>query len=287
MLTDSFYEIGKTHEVCEDYATSGENFAIVSDGCSNGGGPRIDTDWGSRIIAKAAEQHLKVLSNSNIESFLSAVGATAQTQCASFPNLVPECLTATLLLLVKPPSFENIFGLVVGDGTIGGQRIDGSWVIYHYEFVQGGTTNKAAPFYLKYMMNNEIDKYVSMFGGKLKQTKYEGKLDGEMKETEEILEFNPQEPWQQHWFCPKDFRFTFVASDGTSSFYQKVQTETQKHNDPIPFLDVMRVLLDVTTVRPGFLRLQRQWCFRRENKGTFRHRNWHNGDDVSMAGIIT
>ena len=61
MNTGSFFTIGSTHLVCEDYALHGKDYVILSDGCSNGGGPRIHTDWGSRILCKAAEEHIQLL----------------------------------------------------------------------------------------------------------------------------------------------------------------------------------------------------------------------------------
>jgi hypothetical protein len=283
MITDSFFEQGVTHEVCEDYSLCGENYVIVSDGCSNGGGPRIDSDWGSRILCKAGEQHIIELARS-YNQFLSAVGATSKTQCASFPNLPIECLTATLLLLSQQD--ENTFnGLVVGDGSIGGQRHDGTWQIFNYEFVRGGTTNNSAPFYLKYLICNEVKRYLELFGGKLKRTEYNGSLSGEMTITEEFIEFDEAIPYQSHKFSKEEFKFLFIASDGLSSFYEQVKTETSKYNQTVSLLDVLRVILDVSDYRPGFLRIQRQWTFKRATKGTFKQRNWLNGDDVSVAGI--
>jgi hypothetical protein len=285
MITDSFFEQGVTHEVCEDYSLSGPNYAILSDGCSNGGGARIDSDWGARILCKSAEQHLKELKNSH-NQFLSAVGATAKTQCASFPNLPIECLTATLLLLSQKDE-TNFHGLVVGDGTIGGQRHDGTWKIVNYDFVKGGTSNNSAPFYLKYLINDEVGRYLELFGGKVKKTEYNGLFSGEMEVQEEIIDFNESKPYQNHEFSKDEFKFLFVASDGLSSFYQQIKTETSKHTEAVGFLDIVKVMFDVSDYRPGFLRIQRQWTFKRATKGTFKQRNWFNGDDVSIAGIYT
>jgi len=48
MIADHHFCIGKTHKVCEDYATSGitedgVTYAIASDGCSSS----KDTDFGA------------------------------------------------------------------------------------------------------------------------------------------------------------------------------------------------------------------------------------------------
>jgi len=39
MNTGSYFKIGSTHVVCEDYAIHTDDAVVVSDGCSNGGGP--------------------------------------------------------------------------------------------------------------------------------------------------------------------------------------------------------------------------------------------------------
>ncbi len=55
METNSFYQIGKEHKVCEDYASCGIEpfpYAILSDGCSTG----KNTDIGSRILVSITKK---------------------------------------------------------------------------------------------------------------------------------------------------------------------------------------------------------------------------------------
>ena len=137
MQSDSFFEIGVTHEICEDYASHGANFGIVSDGCSNGNGPKIDSDWGSRILCKSGEQHLDKLSSP--DQFITAITTTAKTQLGVFVNMSIECLTATFIALCGNET--NYMSLIVGDGVIGGRRRDGTWKIVNYEFEKGGSLN--------------------------------------------------------------------------------------------------------------------------------------------------
>jgi hypothetical protein len=68
--TDSYIEIGKSHETCEDYALSssiaGVPFAIVSDGCSSS----KNTDVGSRLLTYACQNALrKLLLKDMIDNF--------------------------------------------------------------------------------------------------------------------------------------------------------------------------------------------------------------------------
>ena len=173
MQTGSFFTQGSTHMVCEDYALNGVDYAIVSDGCSNGGGPRIHTDFGSRLLAKAAEEHLLKI-NGPFELFMQAVCSTAQTQQRSFPNLPVDCLTATLLTAVF---HEGLFKVnIVGDGLVAARKKDKTWEIRSYDFVPGGETGKKAPYYLKYDMMNQRQEYFRLFGGVLEESLYSGPL---------------------------------------------------------------------------------------------------------------
>lgn len=54
MIFDSYFRIGDGHQVCEDYAAHGENYAIVSDGCSAG----EQSDWGARLYTVLAARLL-------------------------------------------------------------------------------------------------------------------------------------------------------------------------------------------------------------------------------------
>jgi len=297
MLTDSFFVQGTTHEVCEDYAVHGGDYAIISDGCSNAGGPRIHTDFGSRILTKAAEEHIY---QDNVEAFLQGVSATSRTQQRAFPNLPDACLTATLGTLRKVGDSHR--ALLVGDGVVGGRRRDGRWKIHVVEFPGG-------PYYLKYQMFGETPKWIEQFGQTYKIHTYFGNIRSPEMEFPEWADqppsskermgawsnhvtFSTQEqnfsvikPYNEFVFPADDYEFTFICSDGPEAFYIPVKSPRRKYNEPVCVLDVLRVLLDFVTVRPGFARLQSNWVFRQDKAGTFRRRNWLNGDDVAV-GVI-
>jgi len=230
--------------------------------------------------------------------FLQGVASTTTTQARSFPNLPDSCLTATLLTILKME--DTIAGLVVGDGVIGGKRRDGTWRIHVVEF------NSGAPYYLRYQMFGDTDSWVERYGNKYQIITYDGadimNRRWEYPENppdaiqrfafwdDELAVTTPKEldldhPYEQFRFPVKEYEFVFVTSDGPTSFYERRVTKTSKSNEPLHVLDVLRVLMDIRTFRPGFIRLQRQWAFKQERRGTFKKRNWHNGDDVS-AGVI-
>jgi hypothetical protein len=195
------------------------------------------------------------------------------------------------------PSNGKINAMVVGDGVVGGKRRDGRWKIHVIDF-------NSAPFYLKYNIFKEEDIYFKHRENKYSITTYFGQL---MSPALEMTEFVPLTEryamWaenmsiteKEHTLDPKspqivfdfpinDYEFAFICSDGVESFYHPVRNELQKSNEPIFVLDALRVLLDFPN-RPGFARIQRNWVFKQDRKGTFIRRNWKNGDDVSVGAI--
>lgn len=291
MISDSFFEMGFTHEVCEDYAVHGEKYAIVSDGCSNGGGPRINTDWGSRFLCKATERFVQDPDFShNIAPLI--IGSTVK-QWQEAMGLDPKCLTATLLVL---RALEDKFqAMAIGDGIVGGKRRDGRWKIHLIEFPEG-------PFYLKYKIFKEEKGFFDSFGDKYTVGTFFGKLVSDdtlppnnpnnaerrefwaqqMSYSEKEFTFDPNVPYSLFEFPIDDYEFAFVCSDGMSSFYYQ---DAPKHNEDIFVLDAMRVVMDFVTIQQGFAKLQHNWAFRQDKIGTLRRRGWKHGDDVSV-GII-
>jgi len=294
MISDSYFEQGATHEVCEDYALNGNEYAIISDGCSNGGGPRIHSDWGARLLCKAAEELVYHTTDNNIFSHL--VGSRANMLMSSLPNLEPNCLTATLMVLRVINGNFNAF--TIGDGVVGGKRKDGRWKIHLIQFPKG-------PFYLKYNIFGEEQKFLDSFGDKYTVGTYFGKLMtpemnapelpdylNRVAEWNQFMAYSEKEyildttaPYNTFEFPVDEYEFAFICSDGMESFYQPRIDPTRKHNEQICVLDALRVVMDFVTIRPAFAKLQRQWVFRQDKKGTLMRRKWKNGDDVSV-GVI-
>jgi hypothetical protein len=303
MTTEAIFEQGVTHEVCEDYAISGQDYTILADGCSNGGGPRIHTDWGSRILCKAAEERMSVFDIREPTEYMTEVGITAQTQLRAFPNISEKALTATLSVLRRRQN--QIRGFLVGDGVFGGKRHDGRWKIYVVEFVKGGTSGKSAPYYLRYKFCDETDIYLTEFGGKYEVSMYFGNLMAKDMEfpTEPITEEDRDEQWAKSMsatskeyelgegfyeveFPADEYEFVFHCSDGPMAFMRYETTGTSKSKENLHVLDVLRVLMDIRGgSNPGFLRRQRHWAFKQDRPGTLKNRGWFGEDDTSV-GVI-
>jgi len=45
------------------------------------------------------------------------------------------------------------------------------------------------------------------------------------------------------------------------------------------------VMMNFVSIRPSFAKLQANWVFRQDKKGTFKRMNWLNNDDVSV-GVV-
>lgn len=289
LITDSYFQQGTTHDICEDYALHGSNYVVLSDGCSNGGGPSLESDWGSRLLAKAGEQYIRLVGSESQSNYGVACADLAKDQCALFPSLSINCITATLAATRFDDKAQIFHNIMYGDGMILGRRRDKTWEMHQYEFVPGGTSGQAAPFYPRYMLlQEEMNRFFEFFGGGFLHTIYKGDLfNGDSKDItkEEITgTLTKEKPYFENQFSAVDFDLNLISTDGIFSFYQQVRTETSKYNTPVNLLDVLRIAIDVHT-RPGFLRLQRQWAFKRDVAGTFVRKKWHNGDDVSFGGI--
>jgi hypothetical protein len=316
ILAETIFEIGHSHEVCEDYADHGEDWTILADGCSNGNGPNIDTDWGSRILCKAGAQHLPKVPNELtaelMDVYLTAVGVTAQTQVQVFHQLPVEALTATLLGQRLLP--ESVESFAIGDGIIGGKRHDGRWKLHVIDFKKGGTSGKGAPFYLKYKFCDEVEKYVNLFGGVYEVTTYFGVLDKPDMEypadpptdtdgweafqlerqqkwaqvmTESVKEYNViDSPYFMTHFPRDEYEFTFNCSDGGETFRWFRKSGTSRTKEIIHVLDALRIFYGgIKNFSPRFLRRAANWQFKEDRKGTFSRRGWFHEDDFSTGAL--
>jgi hypothetical protein len=63
MKADSYFEIGSTHQVCQDYALAYASddfaYAIMSDGCTSS----LNTDIGARLVSVIARDAINYLNH--------------------------------------------------------------------------------------------------------------------------------------------------------------------------------------------------------------------------------
>lgn len=283
MKTGSYFEMGRTHIVCEDYAMHTDDAVIISDGCSNGGGPSIDTDWGSRFISHLGLQYLPILrgNGDNEPAFIQRVLTHAVATCNAL-NKNTACLTASLVMAYEKGHF--IKTLRVGDGVVGAKFRDGTIRFSVIDF------NKNAPFYPIYAESPQsLEDFFSKFGSKIKQVTYHVKEDtdeGWDSLTKSEIEWDyAADPYFTENFKKEDVSFVFVGSDGLEQFVTHVKNGTSKYTEAVPLEKVVRGMIDFGNFNRNFVYHQCHWMMRLDKPGTFVRLGWEPTDDISLGAI--
>ena len=260
---DSLFLIGKTHQVCEDYALHGEvegiPFIIVSDGCSGSN----HTDIGSRILTHSAVKAIHVLKDNEIniyqryERFGDVLLAAAEDAVFTL-GLELQCLDATLII-----SFvlgNKLYVFMYGDGSIlleykGGYR----------EYTDISFVNNA-PYYLSYQLDKERNRMFEGQSGSQGMTEnYNGDKQSDKYNTQLVYSWDLE-----------DINSIIISTDGASSFVHSSTT-----NQPLDLNLVMNELLSLKNTKGEFLN-------RRVRKFTsqWRKENIDHYDDLGVAGFV-
>jgi len=279
MNVDSVFINGSAHLVCQDYAASGINqpeesrhdyraYAIISDGCSSS----PDTDIGSRLLTKTAEQLFQSLSNLSIQTIESMHQKASNFALghARALGLSPNCVDATLLSLHA--SSNTIFAACSGDGVIVFQSNTGLIDAYVITFPRG------FPLYPSYV--HQPDRLAALSGDqRIKEVRHyqntgaNGSLAlHRVHESSSITEIfhSPTE----------NNRLAAIFTDGILSFSGLVQTQTSKSVISIPIEEVLLDFLSFKSLNGTFLRRR----FKRVRE-EYRRKGWINQDDLG-CGIL-
>ena len=262
-MHDSYFEIGTSHKVCEDYALSGEineyTYLIVSDGCSSSDG----SDIGARILAHAAQAAIKQLSSVGcvrgvgMKHVLENLIIEKCQNVRSTLGLSIDMLDATLLISMTDN--KATYNYVWGDGAIIVET-DNHFGFLKIEYESG------APYYLSYKMNkSKREAYIKEFPGQRIITAVNGIEETEIRKTS--MQSNFIDMFDA--FEVGSFKSISLCSDGIFSF---------NDNDVAGFIKKM---LDFKCLTPGFLRRKMQRIKRDNNKSGISHY-----DDVSIATAI-
>ena len=148
MNSDSYFEIGNAHQVCQDYALAGNYkdmyYGIVSDGCSSAEHSEI----GAQILCHVAQYNLQLhydlfVENIKYATLMSLLGNSILRRADELRKLYPissDALQATLLMAVVIKGRFWLFGW--GDGYFILKEADQQLIIK----IDYPKTN--APFYL-------------------------------------------------------------------------------------------------------------------------------------------
>jgi hypothetical protein len=294
MGSDHYFRMGSTHAICQDYALSGVSvrgatYALLSDGCSgtpvagDPGSPH--TDYGARFLVRAAQRHLRDLSNG---LFPADVIITEADAMARQVDLRRTALDATLLGVVTTDSgYAHTYH--TGDGVIACKRRNGKIEYTSRQFGNG------APYYLSYLLDRDREHSLLYpdpcthspeeveAGGTVEET--HGWFDPETKtwgrvtqklslvRRSQTLEANAEQV-DRGIVSAENVEVVLIMSDGASSFQLKNGT-------PVPLEDVLDQLFAIKGYGGEFLTrrcnafLQR-FCV---------ERGWQHSDDFAVAGI--
>ncbi|EIJ41248.1 hypothetical protein BegalDRAFT_0328 [Beggiatoa alba B18LD] len=256
---DSFFTIGKTHVVCEDYALHGDSptpFLIVCDGCSSS----PNSDVGARILALTA----KTLVEKQVDNLISdyyLFGQRLIKQAADIAQKLPislSVLDATTLIAYQTADSVRIY--VYGDGTILLKNQSDKIDYINIEFTHN------APYYLSYWLTEE------------RQQEYASHelypliiQDSRASQKENAIYHKPL----IFEFSLTEYPTIAIASDGIGQCYN--------------FSDGTRIsLLDVATQLLAFKQVEGDFVKRRVKRALeqFAKQGIYAADDLSLAALV-
>ena len=278
MNADSFFWIGKTHKVCEDYALSGhvndQPYAIVCDGCSSS----PDTDFGARVLSKSAERAIQfaLLSSPEPSSVIKPFEIISLAQ-SNTEGWSPYCLDSTLLMaFVKD---NNVYVRCYGDGVITFINNENEITSFVIDYESG------APYYLNYLLDSKRKEIYLASTGSLRS----GNL-GYSLEKIPVSSKHAHVPIFGDYSIPSDhfcitaaindLKAVLLTSDGLSSFTELSIGETSKIQEQISLEEVARELFAFKNYNGVFIQRRVQRFIQ-----DITERHWQNNDDVSIAGI--
>ncbi len=243
LALDSYYTIGQSHRVCQDYGRHGWipcPHVILSDGCS----AEPDSDIGARLLVLNA--------HSLLPQFLACSDLNETEQTALHQQLGEQIvqraagqardmgvdetvLDATLLVAWRDRT--SVYVHLYGDGCILTKTIDGEVAVIQVEYAEN------APYYLSYLLDrNRQMLYQEMMG------------DPAIAKTVNYRNEAGIRRQMERFDAPTMFRFEqaalqtlAVSTDGLMSF---INADTFEYLDA---RDVAQVLLDFRSIDSDFV----------------------------------
>jgi hypothetical protein len=275
-IADSYFKIGSSHEVCQDYALDSESglCVVLSDGCSS----NHHSDFGSRIICKTA---LNFLSENKPYCPLDI---SHKALCISeLIGLERSHLNATLLSVSVYDSKFNV--TACGDGLIVARdRITKDLYVVELEYPSG------APFYPSYLSDSSLlEGWKTIYSPKANVKTYwirsDGSVDNLMDaEFDEGFKSNQYYMFEESFDC-SEYDLVAVLSDGIHSF-QKTEYPSLPYSRKIvsgvKSEDIIPQLFDFKQMNGVFVRRRCNKFFEYCSKNSLSHY-----DDFSFAAIYS
>lgn len=265
MIADSFFAIGSTHRVCQDYATHWHRdhlaLAIVCDGCSDS--PK--TDVGARLLAEtfsACVRSRTPAPKNFLKDSLTLFGANMRN-IVRLLGMDTSWFDATLLAAIANEETQTLSLFVWGDGHLRIEHTNGKITTLDVDFHE----NRNAPYYPSYNMfrPNGRNDYEKAYG-KLKPNRVWN------SEVEPPPFWNEEFP--QFELPMLGIRSINLYSDGASSFLTATGTE-------IPSEEITNQLQDYKVIGEGVLGRRARKC-----QKVWRREGTQHTDDIGIATLI-
>lgn len=302
MKLDSAFQIGKTHDICEDYALTGviespagdAFYTVVSDGCSSS----KNVDLGARILSHSAVEEIKNIYRNSAHLMFSFNQDSCITRARSSIEALKaqqDSLDATLLMSYSTSNCTEI--VVCGDGCVAIGFEDKRILVINFDFPSG------FPFYPNYLPNYST-RFAQWY--QIQKDEYPCKItasiineDGTFEELynndSPIFTFSANKKSVMISARDKNYggnvyffdeeketlpKFIVSMSDGIGSFYKTEDAGTSLTNSNIDYREVINEVLNFKNFNGKFMqrRLNRFLKFCAKN-------NWHHADDISFGAM--
>ncbi len=280
--TDSYYEIGSTHIVCEDYAITGNgttfDYAILSDGCSSSS--RVDI--GARLLCHAAEEALHHMARIgilhervNMPEILKALIVKKCLELRAIMCLDPDAFDATLVIAlnIREP-FRQSVTIAWGDGVIvtKGDRT----IVTDLEYTE------SAPYYLSYKMSQERNKAYNTQFARQNKTVSEFCLEDVDQDNATEEEVNLLHTYVKWYNSVESISDICIFSDGIKTYkYDPKLPEAEGKVDNISLQEILTQVLDFKNPTGQFVIRK----FNNRIKKDMRKKGIVHWDDISCACI--
>jgi serine/threonine protein phosphatase PrpC len=269
MNSGSYFEIGNTHQVCQDYALSGNYkdmyYGIVSDGCSSAEHSEI----GAQILCHVAQYNLQLHYDLFIEdikqtTLMSLLGNNILRRADELRKLYPisrDALQATLLIALVINGKGWMFGWGDGYFIMKGVDLPFPWIVTKIDYPQ---TN--APFYL--CADQEV--YVNKFGEGLivRET-----IMSNLEDKGRVLEYSFYTPYFSSISLKPGDMLT-IMTDGLGQYLDR-------DKKPITDLAMVPLVIDYPSTEGVFV--ERTMNFLKKD---LTRKGWTHADDVGIATIM-
>jgi serine/threonine protein phosphatase PrpC len=283
MNCDSYFEIGSSHLVCQDYALSGFYkdmcYGIVSDGCSSAENSEI----GAQVLCHATKYFLALyydlfFNNSMTpESLVELLGNSIRTRADEIRKIYPisrDSLQATLLIAAMLNG--NAFIFAWGDGVIIKSISEYSKNVDEIDYP---LTN--APVYLMTDVNAYNEKFAGQLEKRVQRYQFTSSLDTSPDNSDKFIVVNQKKEIFRPYQSPSLYVFSIkprdcitIATDGL------VQYQDQDKN-PVKTELIIPQILDYPNCNGQFVKRTMNFMKRDLVK-----KGWSHSDDIGIATLI-